>query len=155
MRTQHLKIIAIVSVVFWAALLLHIYVTFATPLPDHETVRGFAERYRITSSLQILAVAIPGIVLSLWVWLQRSTWAAIALACLAAATFWWMYISGVTVLFRPPLGDGSLGGAFHGWWRLHGPAIGWHVAKISLLVASVITWLIVYARLSREGHDVV
>ena len=152
MRTQHLKIVAILSAVFWATLLLHIYALFTEPLPDHETVRRFAERYRVTSSLQLLAFVLPGIALSLWVWLRRSAWAAVALACVAAAAFWWMYASGVSVYFRPPLGDGSFGGALDGWWRLHSSAIGWHVAKISLLIASVVAWLIVYARLSRETH---
>jgi len=154
MSTQHLRIIAIISAVFWAALLLHIYALFADTLPDDETVRRFAEHYRVTSSLQLLVFVLPGTALSLLMWLRRSAWAAVALACLAAATFWWMYVAGVDVFFRPPLGDGSFGGALHGWWRLHSPAIGWHIAKISLLITSVVTWLVVYARLARERNEV-
>jgi hypothetical protein len=87
MRTQHLKIIAILSAVFWAALLLHIYALFTEPLPDDQTVRRFAERYRITSSLHLLAFVLPGVALSLWAWLRRSSSAAVALAFVAAAAF--------------------------------------------------------------------
>jgi len=129
--------------------------SFAEPLPDDDRVRQFADRYRITSSLQVMAIVIAGVTFSLLVWLRRAAWAAIALTCLAVFVLWRWYIAELPLLFRSPLGDGSLKRAASMWWRLHGTLLGWHIAKLTLLLLSAIVWPLAYARLTREqkAHD--
>src|ERR1039457_3766752 len=153
MTARHVKFISILSALFWAALLIHVYLAFVQPLPDDDRVRQFAERYRITSSLQVMAIVADGVTFSLLVWLRRAAWAAIALTCLAVFVLWRWYFAGLPGFFRPPLGDGSLERASSLWWRLHGPMLGWHIAKVTLLVLSVVVWPFVYARLAREQRE--
>jgi hypothetical protein len=142
---------------FWTALLAHIYLTFAQPLPDDDRIREFAERYRITSSLEVLAIAATGIIFSLFVLFRRARWAAIALMWLAGFVLWRWYLSGLSYLFRPPLGDGTVGRAASTWWRLYSPLLGWHILKVTMLLLSIIIWPFIYARLSRDrrGHAAV
>ena len=150
MRSQDLKLISILSVVFWAALLVHVYLMLAQPLPEDDRVREFAERYRITASLELSVTVAIGITFSLLSWLRRAGWAALVVACLAAATFWRMYLSGLLGCFLPPLGDGTLEHAMAVWWRLYSPSLGWYLLKAMLLLVSIVTWIFVYVRLSRE-----
>jgi len=150
MRSQHLKLISILSAVFWAALLIQVYWMFAAPLPDDDRVRLFAERYRITASLELVVTVAVGIAFSLLAWLRRASWAAVIVVCLAAVTLWRWYLSNLPAFFRPPLGDGTFEHAVSVWWRLHSPSLGWYLLQAALLILSVIVRSFVYARLSSE-----
>jgi len=149
MTVRHLKLISILSTLFWAALLLHVYQSFIQPLPDDDRARQFAERYRITSSIQVIVIVIAGVTFSLLVWLRRAAWAAIALTCLAVFVLWKWYLAGLPGLFRSPLGDGTLERATSIWWRLHESLLVLHIAKVTLLMLSAVIWPFVYARLAK------
>ncbi len=147
---RHLKALAIGSAILWAALLVQLYSSWTAPLPDDPVMNNFARNFLITSTLKTLAFSVSGVFLSLWSWLHRSSYAALAVAILAAGALWWSYLGSSGVFFRPPVGDGTISRAFHLWWRLHSSFIGLHAAKILFFLASIILWLIVSYRLSRK-----
>lgn len=153
MPLKHLKMIAILSILFWVSMSVHIYWTFSTPLPADERIRAFAEKYRVTSSVHLLAFMLAGIALSVWAWLRRSAFAAAAMACLMGAALWWMYLAGSSIYFRPPLGDGTFGKALHSWLHIQSSQLPWHLCKLVFLVSAVPAWLFVFTKLSAERRE--
>ena len=147
---KYLKIIAILSAVFWAIQLIHIYWMFSQPLPDDPHLQQWAEHYRITSSLELAATVAVGIVFSLLSWILRATWAAIIMTCLSALVLWRVYLSSFIDVFRPPLGDGTFERATQIWWKLYSPLLGWHCFRFAALAISIAIWIFVTIKLSRE-----
>ncbi len=150
MSNQRIKLIAVLNAVFWGILLVQIPLLWSVPLPEPaaDHVSEFAQRYRVTASLELFAFIAASVALSVLMWLRPKAWTAITLACLGAAFFWRMHVSGLSVLFRPPVGDGSLLGALHGWWQFNGHWL--TLARLPLLISCIVAWLIIYARLSRK-----
>lgn len=149
MSNQHLKWVSIANAVFWALLLIQIpllwNVALPEPGPDH--VREFAQHYRITASLELSAFVAASITFSALMWLRPRRWVALVLACIAVLFFYRMNLAGLSVLFRPPAGDGSVLGAMRSWWQFNG---NWWLVRLPLLLTCIIAWFVIYAGLSKQ-----
>lgn len=149
MSEKRIKWISLANAVFWALMLVQIpllwNVALPEPGPDH--VREFAQRYRVTESLELLAFVGASLALSVVMWLRPRNWAALGLGCIAAIFLYRMYIASLSVFFNPPTGDGSFMGALQGWWHFNGNL--W-LLRLPLLLSCIVAWLVIYARLSRQ-----
>jgi hypothetical protein len=109
-------------------------------------VREFAERYRITASLELLGYSSANVALSVLMWVRPRSWVAITLACLVSAFFWKHYISPLSIFFRRPAGEGSRQRT--GWWRFNGR---WpQLVKQPLMACFAFAWLFIFIRLSKQ-----
>lgn len=145
MHLQPVRIVSALSALFWTSLLLHVYIMLKTSDND---MRSFELRYSLASSTKLIIIVMVGIFLSLLAYFRRaSKWSTIALAGLSAFMLWAWYLSNLPAFLRPPLGDGSFGGAVEIWWRLHSALIGWDIVKIVFLLFSTVFWSLAYRRL--------
>lgn len=153
MSEQRIKWTAIASTVFWALLLIQIPLIWNIPLPEPgpDHVREFAQRYRVTASLELVAFVGAGLALSIVMWRRPKRWVALGLCCIALLFFYRMHLAGLSVLFRPPVGDGSLMGALRGWWHFNG---NWWLLRLPLLLSFIVVWLVVYVQLSKQHSRV-
>jgi hypothetical protein len=149
MTTRHIKIAAVVSILFWLGCLAHqvywlftVYEATAENPEMADFIRSFLGDYGVSSSLQTLITVGVGVALSILVFIRPSQWAALGLSALALVVFWLTFLSGISFHFHPPRGDGSMHAAMLSWWRLHSPMIVVHAIKFIFLVASVVFWIL-------------
>lgn len=127
-----------------AAFVLH---TIQAP-PDHPVVAHFARRYLFTSSAQVSLFFVAAFIFCTLIWRTRQAWAAGVLVFISGLAVWRFFLAGSGILFRPPLGDGTLSGAIAAQLRL--ASQNWIMFSIQtpLLFALVILWIICCHRLS-------
>ena len=149
MSNQRLKWISVANAVFWTLLLIQIPLLWSIPLPEPgpDHVREFAQHYRIAASLELLAFVTASIIFSAFMWVRPKRWLALVLACIAILFLYRMNLAGLSVLFRPPAGDGSVVGAMRGWWHFNG---NWWLIRLPLLLTCIIAWLVIYAGLPKQ-----
>jgi hypothetical protein len=149
MSNQRLKWISVANALFWMFLLIQIPLLWNVPLPEPgpDHVREFAQHYRVSASLELLAFVAASVTFSALMWARPRRWIALVLACIAILFFYRMHVSGLSVLFRPPAGDGSLVGAMRSWWHFNG---NWWLIRLPLLLTCIIAWFVVYVGLSKQ-----
>ena len=142
--------------VFWlfklwqqCAFVLH---TIQSP-PDHPTVARFAQRYIVTSSAELAAFLVAAVTFGALLCWRRAAWAAAALALVSGFAVWRYFFAGMDVLFRPPLGDGTIGGAVSAHLKLTSER--WFTSSIQtvLLFALVFLWVICFRRLQAANRN--
>lgn len=136
--------------VFWLFMLWQqgtfVLRTIQSP-PDHPTVARFAQRYIVTSSAELAAFLAAVLVFGALLYTRRAASAAAGLALVSCIALWRYFFAGMEVLFRPPLGDGTIGGAVSAQLRLASER--WFTFSIQtvLLFALVFLWVICFRRL--------
>jgi hypothetical protein len=149
MSEERIKWISVANAIFWALLLVQIPLLWSIPLPESgpDHVREFAQHYRVTASLELCAFVVASLALSVAMWVRPRRWVALGLGCIAVIFLYRMHLAGVSVLFRPPAGDGSLVGAMRGWWQFNG---NWWLIRLPLLLTCIVAWFVIYAGLSKQ-----
>ncbi len=105
MSEQRIRWISALNTVFWTLLLIQIPLLWNIPLPEPgpDHVRDFAQRYRVTVSLELLAFVAASLALSVAMWRRPRPWIALGLCCIALLFFYRMHLAGLSVLFRRPV----------------------------------------------------
>src|SRR5262245_42830507 len=82
---KHLKLISVANASFWTLLLIQIPLLWNVPLPEPgpDHVREFAQHYRVTASLELLAFVAASITFSALMWARPRRWVALVLASVA------------------------------------------------------------------------
>jgi hypothetical protein len=112
----------------------------------------FARSYVVTSSLQIVLFVAIAAALAAYVYRSRRPWAAAALCILFVLAFWQYFLVGLPLFFRPPLGDGSLHGAFVSYARFHSMGLWLHLTKLFLVLGCFGLWIAVFSRISHASQ---
>ncbi|MGI8603708.1 MAG: hypothetical protein ACR2OZ_12015 [Verrucomicrobiales bacterium] len=121
--------------------------------PDHPTVARFAQRYIVTSSAELAAFLFAALAFGTLLYWLRASWAAAALTLISILAVWRYFLAGTSILFRPPLGDGTLGGAFAAQSRLVSERWFSFSVQTVLLFALVILWVICFCRLYAANRN--
>jgi hypothetical protein len=116
------------------------------------SIAASAHRYIITSSLQVVLFTVFATILSLTVRFDRSASAACGLVLLFLVAIWHYFFAGTSILFRPPLGDGSWSRALSTYYRLHSGFLGLHVFQSALLFTLLVLWVLSLLRLRASNR---
>jgi hypothetical protein len=127
--------------------------SFTTEI-DHPIVRSFAHRYVFTSSAELFIFIVIAAVLTALVWTRRSTLSAAGLCILFGFAVWRYFFAGMSVFFRPPLGDGSWAQAFAGYLRINANFLAVRIIQLLLLFALLVLWPISFRRLYALNRNV-
>ena len=143
------RVTVLLTVAFWLFMFLRqIFTIWRTVTIDIDPLlQSFAYRFAITSSALLFAYIASAALLTAFVWTRRSRWAAVGLCFLFAAAVWQYLLAGTSILFQPPLGDGSFSGALSAQRRITGSFFGLHVVQSILLVTLLLLWLLCLSRL--------
>jgi len=148
MRIQFIKVVAVVSIFGWIGLLAHqIYwlTTVYGAAAGHPTMTDFIDTFLasfgVSSSAQMLVTVAIGVTLSILVFVRRSAWAALGLFLLALLVFYQTYLDGISICFRPPLGDGSWQRAAAAWWKMYSSMIVVRGIEFAFLIGSLVFWI--------------
>jgi hypothetical protein len=151
------RVALILSALFWLIVLVQQILWLPHALQPRFThdprIGAFASRYVFTSSLQILLFFTVAGVLAFYVRSTRRAWPAAALCLLFAVALWRYFLTGLSLFFRPPFGDGSLHGAALGYLRFHSTGMWLHVIKLVLVVSSFALWAIAAYNVSYASHQ--
>jgi hypothetical protein len=112
-------------------------------------IAHFARSYVITSSLQILLFVGIATVLCIYFYRSQRQWAAAGLCILFILAFWQYFVVGLSLFFRPPMGDGSFHSAVASYLRFHSTGLGLHLTKLFLVLGSFVFWLTALSRTPR------
>ena len=147
MTPKQIKWISVLSALFWASLLISVCRSFSYPLPGDNEARQVVEYARMMRLVEVIA----GVTFSLLVFRRPAAWAVIGLTCLTVLVLWTWYFGLLPWVFHPPLGDVTSERVAM-VWRWFGPLFGWHIARVTLLIASVVVWPLVYWQLRRDSR---
>ena len=152
-----LRVAIILSALFWAIALVQQAVWLPHALQPQFThdarIGAFATRYAITSSVQLLLFVAVACLLAFYVYRSRRAWAAAALCVLFVLALWQYFFAGLSIFFRPPLGDGSLYAAALGYVHFHSGDMWLHVTKFVLVLSCLFLWVFASFHISRAGHQ--
>jgi hypothetical protein len=121
--------------------------------PANRTVARFAQDYIVTSSRELAAFLLAVLIFGALLCWRRAAWAAAALALVSGLAVWRYFFAGMSVLFRPPFGDGTIGGAVSAQLRLVSERSFAYSVQTVLLFALVFLWVICFYRLHAADRN--
>jgi hypothetical protein len=146
---MRLKVLIAATMAFWLFDLLQSVMLAFRALPGEPWIATFTARYAAIALIECALFTMSAIVLSWFVLKYRWRFGAFLMVSLFVVFVWRSYLSGASFYFGPPLGDGSLLGAWHAYLVVLWPRIEFHVLRLTALVALAGWWCLVFFRIRK------
>ena len=151
-----IRVATILTAAFWLIILIQQAAWIPHALQPRFTqdplIGRFAKSYAVTSSIKIVLLAAITGALAFYVYRSRRPWAAAALCVLSAVAFWQVFLAGLPIFFRPPLGDGSFHGALLAYARFHSAGLWLYLTKLFLVLGCIGLWFVAFWHISHASE---
>jgi len=148
MSNRYLKLAAFLCILFCTVLAIHQTYFLFSAASRHPFLAG----YRISSSIEAGVTIVLGLTAAILLVARQTALRGLAVGIFCLLAVWKYYISGLSMFFYPPFGDGSLRMAFSMWWRLISSGIAIHASQFTtLMTASIFAFYGVYVLRTRTA----